>query len=1696
MLFTGKSSKTRIISLCFGLLFIVFAQTINGQVASFPYSISVTAVPGNCYDDCRIIIKIHDGIGNEVLINPQTHNAQNPNLYPLYNVQYYYRNVSAGTNVRYDTLNNIPVTSGIYCVGVIGHVPVNTPDGLDYVMVDTSVCNVEVSTNYDHMEASVLSSQARNDFELYWDENNTREFCGWRPSFSCADRGRIQLKIIKGKFPYSVLILDSNQDTLRNLVFNQRQQFGEDSMFADYRDFYTFDQIPVGDYSIRVSDSCDYAQWLSISIPDAHPIYYDRYCQNNINCPDSNVVFFQFCKNGSVGLHDYDRAYFDSVLQYRFINPGGDTTEWYSQSYNIWDPNWSYISDTLSRMRNYCDLYNDTIFFQIRDLCHDTIYTSAYFYTKDFIIYDEMRTTSFEMVTSPDTCLIHTLSGLMTQTYNYYGDPWWCGGCAAWNDNITWAGDVHGRFYTCPLSYDIWSSLDSTLVAHNESDDFSWLSAPVTYTVDTIIPVHITVTDAKGCQLTSLDTVFTFNVTNASDLAYPYITNDVSHDYGWMGCCWDRYVYIRQDINADLYRKNMTVQLVESPLYNHFNLTATCQNGEWSFTPEDPNNHHTYAEFSMGDDGWQVTIRDSVCLSPGRYTFVVTSPCGIDTVTHITSDTWYKDSLSMDTLPTYDKTQICDKLIVHQTPGIINVHRFGIDLNINNDDLHEQIWQTGYETSVVNGVAGGYTEWPDGNGNFIFSIPGQYVIETRSWADCEYLNHYDTIEYVPVYIEFDQGFAILCDNLSNTGFVSTHAINGSAPYTYYLFDQPDMMGSIIGTSDVGRFPLVPMVAGQQFSVMVEDSCHNSFYINLTATPINQSALAWEFGNFSGRGHCEGDSIHLAALPFAFDVFYQWYGPNGFSSNDRVNHIYIPYGSEGGYYTLEVLNTGCETRVMDSVYIEVIKAPTVTILSDTTVCSGDGVTLGFQVQGNSPVTFDIIHSGAPSSGSNTFTANPGSTIFQHYPIESDNHFWTANISDSQCAYDYIIDTVCVSLYNAAVSPSPSVIGIDGYACYNHTASLRASSSIPTPYYVYWFQDDRQQNLLQCDTIFHPSNSSTLYVNNVVGDTTVFVTIANGSQCRATYGAINHLVNMCNGTTSLVQGEGARFYDSGGEQGNYGDSENLIHTFNCAGATSIDLIFNSVDLAIGDTLYVYAGATITPSALLASLSQNSSLNTLLVNQSAVTFRFNSSWANNRGGWNIDVFTAIPMTPVSAHVSPLNYDTVAAVVCTSETPYYTPYFPPLDISQPTAYLIDSLITSGDGCQTYVHLDVLVNPVSHTELHDSLMPCQLPITWNGLTFSDYGTQTLTLTNMWGCDSVVSMMLQWAPPIDSTVVFDTIVENQLPYHINGLIFNEPGVQIATLQNQSGCDSVVTVHLFVHYNVSAEADTVICDNDLPFVWNDVTFTREDTLAVVLIAHTGADSTLMMRVMVNPTSHTMFKDTTCQNSAYDNYGFSLSEKETTIPGLTTLFRTENNVFGCDSVVELQLFITPVIIPDFFAVPDKAILTENPDIHFTNNTDISELENMNYIWSLDFGDGNTDTIYDSQVTHVYTQWGDFSATLTLTVNDCVSEYSIPIIIEANLEFPNVLTPNGDGINDVFIIKGLNPERQNRLVIVDRWGKTVLVQNNYQTYMKEEQVYNADQGFGMGIDVPDGVYYFTFYYEGAVRTVKYNGSITVIK
>jgi gliding motility-associated-like protein len=108
--------------------------------------------------------------------------------------------------------------------------------------------------------------------------------------------------------------------------------------------------------------------------------------------------------------------------------------------------------------------------------------------------------------------------------------------------------------------------------------------------------------------------------------------------------------------------------------------------------------------------------------------------------------------------------------------------------------------------------------------------------------------------------------------------------------------------------------------------------------------------------------------------------------------------------------------------------------------------------------------------------------------------------------------------------------------------------------------------------------------------------------------------------------------------------------------------------------------------------------------------------------------------------------------------------------------------------------------------------------------------------------------------------------------------------------------------------------------------------------------------------------------------------------------------------------------------------------------------------NYIWKFS-GEGAT-IMGNSDSANIYFFNDATSGNLTvLGTNNCgtgASSAEFPIIVKScsedpgSLNIPNAFSPNGDGINDVFVIRGLSSQSQ--LFVFDRSGKKCFQSDNY--------------------------------------------------
>lgn len=142
----------------------------------------------------------------------------------------------------------------------------------------------------------------------------------------------------------------------------------------------------------------------------------------------------------------------------------------------------------------------------------------------------------------------------------------------------------------------------------------------------------------------------------------------------------------------------------------------------------------------------------------------------------------------------------------------------------------------------------------------------------------------------------------------------------------------------------------------------------------------------------------------------------------------------------------------------------------------------------------------------------------------------------------------------------------------------------------------------------------------------------------------------------------------------------------------------------------------------------------------------------------------------------------------------------------------------------------------------------------------------------------------------------------------------------------------------------------------------------------------------------------------------------------------------NIHACQS----RIYLEDVIMVQ--AIPDASF--------YQKNIELTEFENMatfipknqfynSYDW--DFGDG----VYSTDITpnHEYLEPGKYEATLIVEENGCIDLDTISVLVEEEYTFwiPNAFTPNGDGLDEIFVPKGFGVEAFN-MIVYTRWGEEI--------------------------------------------------------
>lgn len=254
-------------------------------------------------------------------------------------------------------------------------------------------------------------------------------------------------------------------------------------------------------------------------------------------------------------------------------------------------------------------------------------------------------------------------------------------------------------------------------------------------------------------------------------------------------------------------------------------------------------------------------------------------------------------------------------------------------------------------------------------------------------------------------------------------------------------------------------------------------------------------------------------------------------------------------------------------------------------------------------------------------------------------------------------------------------------------------------------------------------------------------------------------------------------------------------------------------------------------------------------------------------------------------------------AESVCDHTLPYL---WHGLTLNQSGIYY-DSL-TSMYGCDSIYRLQLTVNETQWVE-SDPIVLCNGETAeWRNMTLSEAGVYRDTVTSVeTGCYEIhqVTVTVNQSYLFQDTV---TLCSSELPYYWHDNIINEAGIREIFLQTEeSYCDSIFRLVLYVHPSYHFTESAAVCDYELPYVWRGMSLTESGNYHDTLTTVDGCDSIYSINFEVYPTVNTTLIDTVCSNDLpYVWRGHQLTTAgnyHDTIP----------NAYGCQDVYSLQLTI---------------------------------------------------------------------------------------------------------------------------------------------------------------------------------------------
>ena len=284
------------------------------------------------------------------------------------------------------------------------------------------------------------------------------------------------------------------------------------------------------------------------------------------------------------------------------------------------------------------------------------------------------------------------------------------------------------------------------------------------------------------------------------------------------------------------------------------------------------------------------------------------------------------------------------------------------------------------------------------------------------------------------------------------------------------------------------------------------------------------------------------------------------------------------------------------------------------------------------------------------------------------------------------------------------------------------------------------------------------------------------------------------------------------------------------------------------------------------------------------------------------------------------------------------------------------------------------------------------------------------------------------------------------------------------------------------------------------------FTGSGNFDITLIAGSsnGCFDTIIKSIFINPIPEPSFSySSVCVNSEVFfidnsfissgqivewNWDFDDMSSVSTIQNPSATFSSSglapvvlNVVSDSGCVTTIAEFVTVLAGPiaEFTYSPEIVFVQE--DVEFTDQSTNGPI--ITWLW--DFGDFSGGI--NQNETNLYSDGGEYFVTLSVTdENDCKNSITKPIFIGNPPVLPTAFTPNSDGENDVFLIRG-GPFDAVDFKIYNNWGQLIFTSTD--VLIGWDGTYN-------NVNSPIGVYTWTYTILIGEEIITKEGDVTLMR